>query len=193
MTETEICNMALGRVGAKRLNNYETDASTEGRLCRLQYPQTLKSLLRSFDWSFARKRATLSEDTDDPLFEWDHQYVLPSDFSRLLMVNEFDISDGLEDRWTIEGKRILTNYDTMNIVYIRDGITVNEFDPLFIDTLVLRLALKIIPPHLGTKSSPFYAEIKDDLKVTEYRARAVCSQEVNVTGREALNLARYDS
>ena len=193
MTETEICNMSLSRLGASRINDYATANTTEAINCRLQYPQTLKSLLRSYDWPFARKRATLSQDTTSPLFQWDYQYVLPSDFSRLLLINEFDITDGLDDRWTIEGKRILTNYDTMNIVYIRNGITVNEFDPLFIDTLVLRLALKLIPPILGTKSSNFYAEIKDDLRYTEYKARAICAQEVNVTGREAFNTARYDS
>ena len=81
---TSICNQSLGKLGAKRINDLSdtTDTKPEAIQCRLHYEPTRDALLRSHWWRFARDRAVLSQDTNDPAFEWDNQFILPNDFLR---------------------------------------------------------------------------------------------------------------
>lgn len=60
ITETAICNMSLGKLGAKRIGNVETDTSLEAIQCRLHYEPTRDALERSISWRFARTRIRLA-------------------------------------------------------------------------------------------------------------------------------------
>jgi len=125
-----------------------------------------------------------------PDFEWTHQYHLPNDFLRLKSIYEDDGTDEVDNRWIREGKRILTNYDTCNIRYIKEVTDPDDFDPLFVEVLILRTALKLCAPLAGTKTNPLRADIKEDLQVAETKARLVAAQETNVSGRSDWNLAQ---
>jgi hypothetical protein len=126
-----------------------------------------------------------------PDFEWTHQYHLPNDFLRLKKIYEDDGTDQVDNRWEREGQRILTNYDTCNIKYIKKITDPDDFDPLFTEVLILRTALKLVPPLAGAKTNPIKADIKEDLRVAETKARLVAAQETNVSGRQDWDLARY--
>jgi hypothetical protein len=128
-----------------------------------------------------------------PAFEWTYQYYLPNDFSQLIGVYENDGTDYVDDRFTLEGKRILTNYDTCNICYVKKLTDPAEFDELFTEILILRLALKVMPTLVGTKNPELKTEIKDELKAAEGKARQIDIKEQNVTGRSDFELARYGS
>jgi len=124
-----------------------------------------------------------------PDFEWTHQYHLPNDFIRLKDIYEDDGIDEVDNRWVREGKRILTNYDTCNIRYIKEVTDPDDFDPLFTEVLILRTALKLCTPLAGTKINPLRADIKEDLQVALTKARLVAAQETNVSGRDDWGLA----
>ncbi|MBE3143571.1 MAG: hypothetical protein IMZ61_06570 [Planctomycetes bacterium] len=126
-----------------------------------------------------------------PSFEWDYQYYLPADFLRLKKVYEDDGTDEVDDRWEIEGKRILTNYDTCNIKYVRKVTDPTEFEELFAEVLILRMAMKFINPLAKTGSDTLKAELREELRVAESKARLVAAQESNVSGRSDFNLSRY--
>lgn len=126
-----------------------------------------------------------------PDFEWTYQYELPTDFSRLISVYEQADADAVSSRWTREGNRILTNYDTCSIRYIHTVTDPDDFGPLFSEVMILRLAWKLIPAVAGTMSQKTRQEIWEELKSLESKARTVCAQENNVTGRDDTNLARY--
>lgn len=128
-----------------------------------------------------------------PDFEWDYQYYLPNDFLRLISVYENDGSDAVDDRFTVEGRRILTNYDTCNIRYVKQLTDPTEWDELFTEIMILRLALKLLTPLGGVKTSELKAELKDELRAAESKARCVAFQEQNVTGRNDFTLARFGS
>jgi hypothetical protein len=128
-----------------------------------------------------------------PDFEWDYQYHLPNDFLRLISVYENDGADDEDDRFVVEGRRILTNYDTCNIRYVKQLTDPTEWDELFIEIMILRLALKVLPPLVGTKNPDLKADIAQDLKVAESKARCVAAQETNVRGRQDFTLARHGS
>jgi hypothetical protein len=127
-----------------------------------------------------------------PDFEWDHQYQLPNDFVRLKKVYEDDGVDYVDDRFEREGQRILTNYDSCNIKYVKDVTDPTEFDALFEEVLILRLAMKLANPLAGIRASDLKAEISQELKVAESKAKIVAIQEVNVSGRSDFNLAKYN-
>jgi len=126
-----------------------------------------------------------------PDFEWTHQYHLPNDFLRLKKVYEDDGTERPDCRWEREGQRILTNYDTLHIKYIKLVTDPDDFDPLFTEVLILRTALKLTPPLAGTKTNPMKADIKEDLRAVTTQARLVAAQETNVSGRDDWDLARY--
>ena len=76
LTETAICNMSLGRLGAKRINNVETDNSLQAIQCRLHYEQDRDALQRSHWWRFARARIRLASVWATATIYTTDQYVL---------------------------------------------------------------------------------------------------------------------
>ena len=185
--ETTISNIALGRIGAAILDDYETDTSPEAIQCRLHYDQTRKSLLRSFCWNFAKKRATLSASTTTPDHEWTYAYNLPSDFVSLIRVYQ---SSALS--YEVENNQILTDYDELSIKYIANIEDPAEFDELFTEVFILRLALKILPSLTGAGyvSQALQIKLQNELLVLERKAAAVNNQENNSTGDCTWNNAR---
>jgi len=181
-SETTICNQALGRIGAKRINNL-TDGSEEAIHCTLHYEQTRDALLRSFWWRFAAGRATLSQDATDPDFEWDNQFDLPTDFMAFRTVFEDNNvpSKTTMRRYELEGLKLLTNEDEMEIRYVKKITDPAKFDPLFVELLVLQLALKLVMPLSEDKT--LRREIRDDIVIATRKVRALDRQETNTRGR----------
>jgi hypothetical protein len=128
-----------------------------------------------------------------PDFEWSYKFKLPDDFLRLKSDYTADETLGVNDRFTIEGKYLLTNDDEAEVRYIRKVTDPAEFDPLFTEVLILQLALKLVNPLAGTNTSQLKRDLKQDLADAMRRARTVCSTEINVSGRSDWNLARYGS
>ena len=125
-----------------------------------------------------------------PLFEWDLQYEMPSDFIRLVRVFEDSGLAGEEYRFRIEGNKILTNFDTMNIRYVFRETDPTHFTELFRDVLILRLAMALYQPLAGTKSQAAKEEIAAEMKELMLHARVVDAQENNTTGNDYL-LSQY--
>ena len=181
LSETSICNMALAKLGAnKTLTNVETDSSFEASQCKLHYEQTRDSLLRSHYWPFAAARATLTEDTESPEFEYDNQFVLPDDFKylRSIFADNFTVEGKSRNRHAIEGKRLLSNNSTAEIRYTKQITDVSEFDSLFVEVFVLQLALKLT--SIAGATPKIRASLKDDLKLLMPSVRALSRQEAEL-------------
>jgi hypothetical protein len=204
LSETHICNMALGRIGAERIVSFDdaSEESVEAIQCRLHYAQTRDALIRSHWWRFARARAILSANTtDEPLSEWDYAYDLPTDFLRMKKPYEGVVSGEteLEYTYSLEGKQILSNESSMKIRYIKRVTDPPSFDPLFVEVLVLQLALKMLIPIAGPgrDASIMRRELKDDLYGTPRQpglmamVRALDKEETNTVGRN--NLERCEN
>lgn len=154
ISETSICNMSLGRIGSQRINDLSNaeENGIEAIQCRLHYEQTRDALLRSHMWRFARGRSTLSQNAaytaDTTTFEWTYAYDLPGDFLAMKSIWE-DAGYGEVGQqypYSIEGKQILSEETSMKIRYIKRVEDVTKFDPLFIDVLILQLAIKLCMP-----------------------------------------------
>ena len=172
-SNTSICNMSLARIGAKRINSYEdsTDTDLAAIYCRLFYTQTVKSLMRSHLWRFARTRSILSQDTSDPEFQWEYAYLLPSDFLRHILV--YDGSDLPEGRtyvsYELEGNRLLIDESSVYLKYIKWVESPADWDVLFIETIILQLASKLVLPLSG--AGPEGLAIKNDIDGELYGSR----------------------
>jgi len=190
MGPTEICNMALGRLGAKRINDYDdaSDTKPEAIQCRLHYEQTRDALIRSHWWRFARARATLSANATDPDFEYDYAYDLPVDFLRMKKPYEADGVTELLYTYSLEGKQLLSNETSMDIEFIKKVTDTTLFDPLFIEVLVLQLALKMVMPL--TQDKVLRRELHEELYGTPQqrglmaRVRVIDKEETNTTSRK---------
>ncbi len=181
LSETSICNMSLAKLGAnKTLVNVETDSSFEAKQCRLHYEQTRDSLLRSYWWRFASARVVLVA-TTDPTFEWESAFTLPTDFLAMKSIFENRFPDENFRSYALEGKILLTNEDEMSIRYVKKVTDVAQFDSLFIEVLVLQLALKLT--SIAGATPKIRESLKDDLKLLMPAVRALDGQETNTDGR----------
>ena len=183
LTETSICNQALGRIGALRIKgNVETEDSVHAIQCRLHYEQTRDSPIRSYTWRFASGRETLSQDDSTPDFEWDFQYPLPDDFMAMKSIFEGRFSRINFRNIALEGDLLLTNEDTMEIRYIKKVTDVSKFDSLFVKVLVLLLADVLLGPLAGGDPR-IQKKIDDALDKLMPAVRALDGQETNTAGR----------
>ena len=193
--KTDICNLALSRIGAKEVTTAELTADTETKAkhCNRNYEQTRDALLRSNSWRFASDRAALTQVATPP-FEYSHAYKLPDDF--LLMKSIYDSSradNKYRKPYDIEGVLIKLNETSCMIKYTKKVTDVTKFDPLFTEVFVLSLALKLVMPL--SQDRALYDEIKDELyKQVIPKVRAVDRQETNTSGnkgKRTWNESRY--
>jgi len=188
--EVDICNMALARIGSKRvtLAQVTADTDTRAQLCNLLYEQARDALLRSHWWRFAGARATLVAATA-PAFQWTYAWTLPSDFLR--MKYWWDDNDTRKEvslySYELEGNEMFTDETPVKIKYIKQVTAVADFDALFIEVLVLILAKKFATAI--AQDPNLEAGIRDELFGTPgkpglmSKVRALDKQEQNTVGR----------
>ncbi len=183
LSVTKICNLSLSDLGSERINDFNDDKedSTQAILCRLHYEPVRDAALRSHRWAFSSARATLSQDTNDPDFEWGAQFFLPNDYLAMWSIFEGRFSDNNLRSYSIEGNLLLTDETTMEIRYIKKVTNVAEFDPLFVQFLVLQLDLKLVMPL--TQDIKLKQTIKEDIRLLMPDVLAAAGQETNTAGR----------
>lgn len=149
MAKIDICNGALDNLGRDPVT-----ALSEVALLSETYENVRKFLLESHPWNFALKRAALNEQSTEPLFGWENQYTLPSDFIRLVQTEEeeenapvgdpfynghltvsfksaFAMTDDYRIEDSTEGKILLSHDDIKNIIYVFDQQDTTRFSPTF--------------------------------------------------------------
>lgn len=147
VSKTDICNLALARVGALTIMDIDDADSKGARACKNAFESTVREVSRAGMWNPLKSRATLAELTATPEFGWAHQFQLPTDFIRLFKLNGVDLNnDDPSDYFEIEGKLLLTDAETAEIQYIAFKDDPNQYDPLMVDAIVVLLASKISVP-----------------------------------------------
>ncbi len=183
---TTIANMALARIGAKRIDNIGTDTSIEAVQSNLHYEPARDALLRSHTWGFAMARQSLSVDPTAPEFGFDYRFALPADCIRVVSLTDTDGS------YSIQGRYLLCNETTAEVEYIARVTDVSQFDPMFTELLVLKLAMALVMPLAQDKG--LRESLAQETRELEARARLVNRVETNGTGRrdqQTWNDARY--
>jgi len=112
--------------------------------------------------------ASLSE---TPAFGWAYYHQLPADCLRVVDV----LSGDTRIDHTIEGRRLMTDVSSVNLIFLQRVTDPNEFDVLFISAYTARIAAELALPVSGSNTVATAMWTAYDKKITE--ARTIDSQE----------------
>lgn len=168
-SEVSICNLALQKLGAKRITAL-TEDSNNARQCNACYETLRDKELRAHPWLFAITRAVLTPSATPPAFDYLYAFPLPADCLRLLLPNRSMLDWVVE---TQDGQRvILTNDgDSINIRYIKRVTDPNQYDPNFVIMLACQIAWHTCEQI--TQSNEKKAVAEQDYKTARAEAKKI--------------------
>lgn len=161
-SKTEICNLALQKLGATKiisLSEELTSGRKEAVECDLAYDPMRRAVIRANPWNCHQKRASLAASSTAPVWGFDNAYPLPTD---CLRVNEVNVSRGVP--WKVEAREIVADWEgELQILYNFDNEDATLFDDLFIEALSTRLAYQICEAitQSNTKKDALWSEYID--------------------------------
>jgi hypothetical protein len=142
VSDKDVANLALIRLGAQLITSLESDRSQRAILCREFLPILRNALLRNYPWAFATRRQQLAEVSGlDEMWDYSHAYQLPTK-PKCLRVLKSD-ADEYDTRWKIEGAYLLTNAEEITISYTAEIEEPGLYDAQFVEVLAMRLAWAI--------------------------------------------------
>lgn len=201
-SETEICILALRRLGQEaNLTNLD-DNSAYVETAKASFPIVKDALLERHAWNFATTRTRLAKLADKPI-GWDAMYAIPSDCVRVLSVTseialdiktEWDKASQqgyvdasvmsawhTEDQWVVEmwgpHRVIETNIEKPVLKYIRSVRETGLFSPTFTDALVWHLSASLAGPIV--KGETGLTVSNKLLQVAQYYENVAIMSDVN--------------
>ena len=136
----EICNSALNLLGASTISAL-TDDSKNARLCNQRYSPVRNRVFRSHAWNCLHKRVQLAQNSTAPVVEYTYAYALPSDCLRVLKIHNGtteSIASALD--YKLEGRNIVTDIDTVFVIYIALDTDPNNYDTYLRESISHQLA-----------------------------------------------------
>jgi len=180
-----ICNLSLTQLAQAPVADIDEPTTDTEALCKIHYPQQRRAVLRSHPVNFAIKRAVLASNATAPVFGFSQAYDLPTDFIRFLTRHDDngvpipgEFIEGVD--YQLEDGQFLTNAGgttggVLNMRYIFDQERILSWDPLFINVLVIELALVLAPQFKSNTRTVDKLERK--LREVKAEAKAIDGQE----------------
>lgn len=163
-----ICNMALSHIGsdATIVSLSPPDGSVEAGHCARFYPIARAEALESHTWTWAKKRAALSQVTN-PSTVWTYAYALPSDcLGPVRVLQQNSVANFISWPWTdpvtadelvlwtergsaefeVEGQVLLTHEPDAVLLYTQDVTDTTKFSTSFTVMLSYLLASYLAGP-----------------------------------------------
>ena len=154
----DLCNRALDLLGAANITSL-TENSKEARLCNGNFDDVRDAVLRSHPWNIAITRRELAKDSDTLAFGFSFQYSLPTDpfCLRVLSFWNSNVNNDVAAydsnvMFKIEGRKVLSNEGTCNIIYIGRVTDTEQYDSLLNKAISARLAAEIAYNITGSNS-----------------------------------------
>lgn len=177
-SETSVANGALTLLGERRISSIDENSKT-AKLLKERYDEVRDELLRAHPWGFATKRASIAKDTTAPTFGFTNAYTLPTDFLRLIEVN--NQADWI---YRVEGGKVVTDLDSpLEIVYTAQITNTDIMDVMFRQTLSAALAADLAEAFTGTEGK--VDQINEIFKQRLRAARTPDGQEHSPSEMEA--------
>lgn len=183
-SDVDVCNLALDLLNVAQITSIETPTTSTEELCSRWYDQTRREALRRHAWNFAGKRVILAPDATDPIFGYSAQFTLPTDYIRIMYLNESVIQFDNPippSRFTVEDGRILigdilgTDPAQVQLIYVSDFKAVPQMDPSFISYFSALLAQNM--SYKLTQQNSAVERVNALMERAEDRARAMDGQE----------------
>jgi len=143
-SQTDICNLALVKLGAKTIMNLQ-DTTTSAQVLSALYTPCLEAELAAHPWTFAMTRALLPADVTPPAFGWGYAYRKPTGFLKLVEVGEHwcFYPNNRDPLFAIEGAHILTDQGSpLKMRYVQRITDAGLLPPLFVQAFACRLAFE---------------------------------------------------
>ena len=172
-TKLDIWKRALNKIGELPVTSL-TESSVNQRLLSANYDDDLKAVLEMHSWKFARVLVQLAA-TTAPAFGYDVAYQLPTDFVKIVYLNNTDPEYRERFSFDIVGDQLHTNETTAKIVYISNATGEGRFSPGFVDALATYIGRNIA--YTRTKSQPLMERM--DAMFDKALARAKRSDSAN--------------
>jgi len=165
-SKTEICNLALQRLGIESISDI-TEDSVAGRACLRCYDSVVNQELEDHNWAFSVKRRRLAESTETPVHGRANLFDLPEDCLHLIgPYPEYNLAS---TDWLVEGRQIATDdsapLDVRYVAIVDESV----FSPLFAKVVYLEMAAQMCQEL--TQSSTMKAEIMNEKELTIRRAK----------------------
>lgn len=184
----DICNSALNALGASTIISL-TENSKNARLCNQRYEPVRDAVFRSHPWNCLQKRVELAKDTTAPVFEFSNAYTLPADSLRILKSENSNLSNN--EKFRIEGKKLLTNEDTIKILYVAKITDTTQYDTSLIETLSAKLAAELCYPitQSSTLMDRMFALYESKLKEARFNdaTEGTADNDVRIQADDFLN------
>lgn len=140
----DIINKALIKLGEKTISS--TQNHSLGAILDMAYEDIRRSLLSMYVWRFAIRRQNLAyvdEPTNTALYKY--KYQRPNDCLMVVSVGDYykcadlrDYNSSSNERYLLEGKYILSNDKSLNLVYVGD--VKEDLPPLFEMAMACKIA-----------------------------------------------------
>lgn len=145
----DICNAALGRVGASRISDLNLQTK-EAKACKAAYPEARDATLVLHHWSVARRRRELAAVSPGPEWGWKYKYLLPSDCLHEFPITENGEEEGTELKAVREGRYLLTDAPPpLRLRYIARIESPEDMGPLLRTAVSAELASRIVADLVG--------------------------------------------
>ena len=150
MRKTDICNIALGWVGANLIMDMAED-TIEAELCVTNYETSIKAALEAVDWTFARARAALVPLAEEIVgTDYSNHFQLPSN---CLVVRWVSNSSNFKNevKWEKEQHTLYASAEKLWVKYTGFIEDPNKYTAKFIHMTATQLAADICIPLNGDK------------------------------------------
>ena len=145
LSEVQICNLALGWLGAELITSL-LDDNEGAKLCNANFASARDAILEDANWSFAITRAVLTPMLEPPDHSWNNQFLIPARVIRLLTVTHNTTIPASATPWVKEGNKILANEERLYITYVARITDTALFTAQFTQVLAQRLAADLAIP-----------------------------------------------
>jgi hypothetical protein len=177
-SQTDICNRALSKLGEARILTITQDVKA-ARVLNDMWDIVRDGELRRNVWNFATARTSLAALATTPAWGFTYEYQLPSDFIRVVQVNDSyyvanmtDYRTMMDVPYQIEGLKILTNYNApLKLRYVQRIEDTQQWDAAFVESFASRLAYECA--EAITQSSTKKQEAFQDYRVAIREAKLV--------------------
>ena len=137
-SEVETINSALNMLGATNIIARDEDTKS-ARVTNQRFDAVRDAVFRSHPWNCLVTRVAVAADSDAPAFDWSYQFTLPTDPYCLRVMR----LDYLNIEFRVEGRKILTDESTINLVYLARVTDPNQWDSLLNEAIAARLASEV--------------------------------------------------
>lgn len=147
---TDIANQALRSLTAKLIASL-IEGTPNANFCREFLGKSIQQVLAEDDWSAATKRAALNLLIEAPAHGFLYYYQLPGDYVRFVTTRkangaEVPAIDTSGDDYTVEGDKIATNAEAVNIIYIATPADPSKLSSYLRNAISSQLALLLCIP-----------------------------------------------